>query len=429
MTGSRAVRTKIPWVLFARMRTRWLLETDDAADKLELLRRVVRRDLEGVLPRLIESRVEQSWNEQIFARVLGYQTLFSHDSLPYHLEPKRYGNGLYDDFSLGLFGGGPERVVASAELKSPHADLDRPQPGYGNISAVEQALRRAEPEGVPWALVSNFVELRLYRVCSSELIAIARIDRIRSRVDIQALGAVFSRRSLLGDAMTKADLDALLEEDADHPAAPLPGNEHCMRVVLRAQSPGDEETPLHQLEARLAPLMNDTDWQRCAGTYTPVSLRDGWLVLEGTSRKNDMSSRCTVAPTNELILSVCLPPARVDGSRQLEPGWVCAVGRLFLTVLHHVDPHASPGTIIEVDVLDAKDSKLYSGRLGSESCPGGGDSVAEYVTSGPFRTEGSPMAALVGAICEVAVQYRHESGGVLLDPAKVRAKLARSDSE
>ena len=58
---------------------RQALGKQQLAEWLQVLRRVLRRDLDGTLPALAETRAEQSWNEQIFARLLGYRTLFSHE--------------------------------------------------------------------------------------------------------------------------------------------------------------------------------------------------------------------------------------------------------------------------------------------------------------------------------------------------------------
>ncbi len=85
---------------------------------------------------LTEKRVEQSFNEQLFAFVLDYRTLLSHEPGEFHLLPQNFAGGKrFDDFSLGFFGTGEAepRVLASAEFKSPGCDLDKPQTsgGYG----------------------------------------------------------------------------------------------------------------------------------------------------------------------------------------------------------------------------------------------------------------------------------------------------------
>jgi hypothetical protein len=56
-----------------------------ATEKLRLLRRLEHRRVIRDLP---ESRVEQSFNEQLFARILGYVTLLSHEGATFDLLPK-----------------------------------------------------------------------------------------------------------------------------------------------------------------------------------------------------------------------------------------------------------------------------------------------------------------------------------------------------
>jgi hypothetical protein len=90
--------------------------------------------------------VEQSFNEQLFARVFDYATLFSHVGVPYHLSPKTYaGERRYDDFSLGSFGAGADVVYASAELKGANITLDSPLVSgkHRGTTPVQQAFGAA----------------------------------------------------------------------------------------------------------------------------------------------------------------------------------------------------------------------------------------------------------------------------------------------
>src|SRR5206468_1893244 len=122
-----AVCSTIDPVRVHAMRMRRRLRARDALDQLALLRRLRERHRTRAY---CETRIEQSFNEQLFAQVFGYQTLFSHDRVPFHLLPKNYyGGSRYDDFALGFFGVEPARIVASVELKSPGVRLDRPQAG------------------------------------------------------------------------------------------------------------------------------------------------------------------------------------------------------------------------------------------------------------------------------------------------------------
>lgn len=159
----------------------------DALRKLGLLRRLAHPEL----ARLTETRVEQSFNEQLFAQVFGYRTLFSHGNQVFHLLPKNNVGGRFDDFSLGWFGDGEPLVLASAELKSPGCDLDAPVSGR---TPVQQALTAASGiAGCRWAIVSNFTEIRLYVVATGLRLVRARLDDIAGRDDLASLCAHFDR--------------------------------------------------------------------------------------------------------------------------------------------------------------------------------------------------------------------------------------------
>jgi hypothetical protein len=420
---SRALRSVIEPTWLSRLRTRWLLDHQDANDRLALLRRLVARHVDGVLPGLRETRVEQSWNEQIFARVLGYQTLFSHDRLPYHLEPKRHSGGRYSDFSIGWFGDGPDRAIASAELKGPGADLDAPQSGYDGMTPVEQAVSCAVREGTPWALVSNFNELRLYRASDAKAVAVARLDRVRDNADLAFVAAVFGRRGLLGDDMGKSDLEFLLQDGADHPALPIPGAADCVRAVFRYQPPPDQGLPLHLLEADLVKLLPDADWQRFAGSARRVKLVDGWLVAEGTSSTNRTHARLAVNSSRELVLSVRLPPALVSHVPDVRVGWLVTAAKVYVHAILAIERSPRPKSIMEIELLDVDGAKMFSQGYATQRCAGGGTSERAHIASGPFEAEGNVSLTASKMLLETAFYFRNDESGVLLDLAKVRKEI------
>jgi len=114
-----ALRSLVDFSSLHALRARRAAREPRPAEKLALLRRLAQKTVFGNLP---ETRVEQSWNEQLFAKVLGYRTLLSHDARPFHILPKNAADRYhYDDFSLGFFGAGEDIVLGSAELKSPGA--------------------------------------------------------------------------------------------------------------------------------------------------------------------------------------------------------------------------------------------------------------------------------------------------------------------
>lgn len=181
-----------------------------ADEKLAILRRLQRQYVEKSLPKThSETTVEQSFNEQLFATVLDYRTLLSHDDAEYHLRPKKYQGQAkgepkrYDDFSLGFFSATRRVVIASAELKGPGASLDAKQTGeqYKGRSPVQQAFYAVKDvSSCRWVIVCNYQELRLYvntRDEDTPRQPTARFNllNVQNRDDLALLCAHFDRRA------------------------------------------------------------------------------------------------------------------------------------------------------------------------------------------------------------------------------------------
>ena len=92
---TRAVTTSLDLSVANRLRARRRLAETNARHKLDILHRAYRPFVAGTLPHYAELNVEQSWNDQVFAKVLDYKTLFSHDRLPFHRKPKTYRGGYF----------------------------------------------------------------------------------------------------------------------------------------------------------------------------------------------------------------------------------------------------------------------------------------------------------------------------------------------
>lgn len=217
-----------------------------APEKLALLRRMERQT---IFHELTEKRVEQSFNEQLFAFVLDYRTLLSHEPGEFHLLPQNFAGGKrFDDFSLGFFGTGEAepRVLASAEFKSPGCDLDKPQTSgrYGGKTPVEQALEAAKAHAsCRWALVSNFCELRLYRLDTEQEVACANLLTIRTRQDLAELCAHFDRTALIGDGRKEQPEMTIAMAD-DHPVRAFEREARFYRVQWLFTPAGDTQLPL-----------------------------------------------------------------------------------------------------------------------------------------------------------------------------------------
>jgi hypothetical protein len=110
-----------------------------------------------------ETRVRQLFYEQVLGKILGYTQYDPDRSYTLGFErPIRSGSV---DVALGRFSdAGDDTIAAPFEMKGPETlDLDAIMPGRG-ISPVQQAWGYAvDAPGVQWVLVSNCLEIRLYR--------------------------------------------------------------------------------------------------------------------------------------------------------------------------------------------------------------------------------------------------------------------------
>jgi len=217
---------------------------------LDNLKRI--RD-DGTLYALSETRVEQSFNERLFAEVFGYRTLLRDGAAEYHLQPKEYSSasGKYDDFSLGFFGPGGGLRVVSAELKGPAINLDAPQTSRTDkATPVQQAHQAAAGEpSIRWVIVSNYDEMRLYRAgdqTAFERVVLTELDTLD---DFRRAYAIFGRASLLGsDVESASPLEQLWDERSRAMLDPAVG---CVRLVHEASV---STLKLDELRATPAPL-------------------------------------------------------------------------------------------------------------------------------------------------------------------------------
>ena len=118
----------------------------------------------GVLNKMTEGQAEQTFINEIFGTVLGYEQMGT--ATEASLMPKRTGSSGKDtpDFVLGRFdlAAGIEDWAAVGEVKNAKTDLDQPQVGRKNKETpVDQAFRYATKgrPGVDWIIVSNFREI------------------------------------------------------------------------------------------------------------------------------------------------------------------------------------------------------------------------------------------------------------------------------
>jgi type I restriction-modification system DNA methylase subunit len=153
--------------LFGKNRLRGIaeqIETDDIADFLKIVKTWQADYHTGSLRGDKETSREQSYNQDFFIKILGYQ---EKPASPYSFEPKATTSmGQLPDavISYSELTGDIDNIAAVVELKGAAVDLDRPQRREGNMSPVQQGFKyKTQYRNCPFVIVSNFWEFRLYR--------------------------------------------------------------------------------------------------------------------------------------------------------------------------------------------------------------------------------------------------------------------------
>lgn len=432
------------------LRSRRVVREHNAPARLSLLRRLRERAL---LHELVETRVEQSWNEQLFSRVLGYRTLLSHDALPFHVLPKNHaGTRRYDDFSLGFFGLGDDIVVGTAELKSPGADLDTPQTSgnYNGQTPVEQALAAGRAHGgrCRWVIVSNFCEIRLYDLHDRStglpppVAVVADLRLIRNPHDLAVLRAHLDVAALLGEP-GKENAEMLAALDVNDPSQPLPAREGHSRLVIRFTPRGDRILPLYVIEkgAREAAV--------ALGEHLPafrerrrVSFRvkGAWVAADEMTSAGP-AARLAASRFGEVQLSTCVSLSSISG---VSPGGQSGLGGevsldSLLDVAHGFmsaaeaferSTHAgSKAGAVSAELRETCGVVLAPQRLLEAESGVSGVCPETDISVGDFEVVDDELdLATARCLCELAIQFRGDLGGVALSEHLVKAHL-RSRSQ
>lgn len=408
-----------------------------ATEKLGLLRRLERQKVIRDLP---ESRVEQSFNEQLFARILGYRTLLSHEGAGFDLLPKNpTGPRRFDDFSLGVFGEGEDVVLASAEFKGPGADLDAPQVGgkHAGQTPVEQAFAAIAGNGsCRWVIVSNFRELRLYVASDPhQPLAVADLHEVRTADDLASLCAHFDRHALLiGTQLKRRNPEMSQALDEDFPGRPLPPAEGFYRAIIRFTPTGESVIALNQLEGSLRSAVENapekaTFWRE-DHVHRPIviTMRDGWVWTDGAHQQKH-TIRIAIDRFGQIVASARL--AREQGLGAIDWDvqfyWIKFLVRLFLRVtreLFQTDPLALGGGpvtkgqqqgVVGMELHEVAEARLLDGP---PNAPRIGKSPESQLFAGDFSGN-VPFSIINGvAMClaELAIQFRGAEGGVVMDP-------------
>jgi len=116
-----------------------------------------------------ETSVQGLFLGAIFEKVLGYTTMMGGEEWNQVAELKSALDSSHADAALGFFSTGSKIVRAVVELKDANTNLDKKQNRNNHLTPVEQAFQYAHKNGsgCGWVIVSNFVEIRLYKSASS----------------------------------------------------------------------------------------------------------------------------------------------------------------------------------------------------------------------------------------------------------------------
>ena len=123
----------------------------------------------GDLLKTKEKTVQGKFLIEIFERVLGYASIGNSEEYNQEAEYTSKLDGSQADGALGFFMGKSKIVRAVIELKDANTNLDKKQHRSNHLTPIEQAFSYANKNGsgCGWVIVSNFVEIRLYKSSSS----------------------------------------------------------------------------------------------------------------------------------------------------------------------------------------------------------------------------------------------------------------------
>jgi len=144
-------------------------DIDDYWQKYEQMQKWKKSVDEGRFHKTKETSVQGLFLASVFEKILGYATLDNADEWNQLAEYKSVLDSSQADCGLGFFSPADKIVRAVVELKDANSNLDKKQHRSNHLTPVEQAFQYAHKNGsgCGWVIVSNFVEIRLYKSASS----------------------------------------------------------------------------------------------------------------------------------------------------------------------------------------------------------------------------------------------------------------------
>lgn len=410
-----------------------------AEEKLALLRRLRRQFDAKSLPQYTETQVEQSFNEQIFARIFDYATLLSHDGLSHHIQAKPHvkTTGRFPDFTIGTFGGITDRVVATVELKDPDESLDKPQ-GKEKLSAVQQAFQAMKGEqACRWVIACNYRELRLYRRVDlvndndppPKPIVTAKLPDIRDKNDLAQLCAHFDRLALLGtstSAIVEPRSELLTALERKHAATPIPEKPDHVRALFLFTPSVEEDFALFRLERRLGQAINKNDiWPKLIGVphggarpAAHFELEDGYIVATSADSAQRDYCKVTLSGLGQLQVSVS---KKIDGN-PISTEWLANVARFFVELVDDTFHGLSEGTRtgrVSPELREVRNVELVvAPEHRDASAPDRGKARTSDVLGvdfvyTPVLDKGPLLVA--DMVSELAIYFRSKEGGLGID--------------
>ncbi|MCI5678958.1 MAG: BREX-1 system adenine-specific DNA-methyltransferase PglX [Bacteroidales bacterium] len=142
-------------------------------DKWKLIQKWKTLYDDGLLDNIKEISINAEFINDIFGTVLGYATLLNPAGEVYNLKREKttFMDSSRPDGVLGYFSKEINDVRVVIELKDATTDLDKKQKRHDHRTPVEQAFSYFyKYDGrCNWIIVSNFVEIRLYRTSTASL--------------------------------------------------------------------------------------------------------------------------------------------------------------------------------------------------------------------------------------------------------------------
>ncbi|MCL1894113.1 MAG: BREX-1 system adenine-specific DNA-methyltransferase PglX [Holophagaceae bacterium] len=171
----------------------------------------------GNLEKTKEMSVQGKFLESVFEKVLGYNTFLEGSEIGEYnqiQECKTEGDRTASDSALGFFSADKKVIRAVIELKDATTKLDERRQSINFYSPVEQGFSYAHKNGsgCRWVIISNFVEIRLYRSSSSleyEKFLITELDK---EAEFKRFYALLCKDSLLGSD-GKSPVDKLYDNN------------------------------------------------------------------------------------------------------------------------------------------------------------------------------------------------------------------------